>query len=76
MGKPSVTTPKCCKYLDSNSSFQPSRHCWVRILIARVIVQMDYNNVALGLTAGVVGLRAFSRDRLIFYREASSGLNR
>ncbi len=38
--------------------------------------QMDYNNVALGLTAGVVGLRAFSRDRLVFYREASSGLNR
>ncbi len=36
---------------------------------------MDYNNVALGLTAGVVGLRAFSRDQLVFYREASSGLN-
>jgi ABC-2 type transporter len=38
--------------------------------------QMDYNNIAVALLATVAGLRTFSAGRLVFYREAASGLNR
>jgi hypothetical protein len=38
--------------------------------------QMDYNNIAVALLATVAGLRTFSVGRLVFYREAASGLNR
>lgn len=37
---------------------------------------MDYNNVALALMAGVVGLRTFSANRTVYCREAASGLNK
>lgn len=41
-----------------------------------VDMQMDYSNIAVALLATVAGLRTFSVGRLVFYREAASGLNR
>lgn len=35
-----------------------------------------YNCIALGLLSTVAALPAFGRSRLMFYREAASGLNR
>lgn len=35
-----------------------------------------YNNVALGLLTTVSALRTFGLHRVVFYREASSGLNK
>ena len=35
-----------------------------------------YNNVALGLLTTVSALRTFGLNRVVFFREASSGLNK
>ena len=35
-----------------------------------------YNNVALGLLTTVSALRTFGLHRVVFFREASSGLNK
>ncbi len=35
-----------------------------------------YNCIALGLLSTVAALPAFGKNRLMFYREAASGLNR
>ena len=39
-------------------------------------VETLYNNVALGLMCTVAALRTFGTSRTVFFREASSGLNK
>ena len=44
--------------------------------IMHVDVNTLYNNVALGLLSTVSGLKTFGAHRIVFKREASSGLNK
>lgn len=44
--------------------------------IVHYTVEITYNNVALGLMASVTALRTFSRGRLVYQREASTGLDK
>ncbi len=44
--------------------------------IMRFDVDALYNNVALGLLTTVSALRTFGVHRVVFYREAASGLNK
>lgn len=44
--------------------------------IMRFDVDTLYNNVALGLLTTVSALRTFGVHRVVFYREAASGLNK
>lgn len=44
--------------------------------IMHVDVDTLYNNVALGLLSTVSGLKTFGAHRMVFRREAASGLNK